>query len=226
MARLFQARLANDLPPWPDYNICPTQPVLTVRHEGDGRFMGPMRWGFIPPWYKDPKDGPLIINARAESVADKPAFREAARKRRCLVPVSGFYEWKREGGRSWPWYVTRADGAPLVLAGIWQPWKPADGDESLLTFAIVTAEAGPPVDRIHNRVPVVIEQPDWPLWLGEAGLGAARLMHAPPPDVLTMWPVSPKVNSRKAHGPELIEPWPEAPGAPGAPEAGGEAEAR
>lgn len=206
MAGLFDAVLANDLPPLPDYNVCPTQPILAVRSTGDRRSLTPLRWGFIPRWYKTPTDGPLLVNARSETVAEKPAFRDAVRARRCLVPISGFYEWQRDGRTRLPWYVTRADGAPMVLAGIWQDW--GEGP----TCAIVTTEAGAPLDRIHHRVPVVVEPDDWPLWLGEAGHGAAVLMRAPDPDVLTMHRVDPRVNSNRAEGPDLIEPIEAAPG--------------
>jgi len=201
-AKVFRARPANDLPARPDYNICPTQPVGVVTTDPERR-LRPMRWGFIPSWYKAPNDGPLLINARAETIAEKPAFGEAARQRRCLVPVSGFYEWDRSGGAKRPWYFHRADGRPLVLAGIWQDWGP----ERAPSFAVVTTSANALMAKIHDRVPVVIEEADWGLWLGEAGHGAARLMHPPAEDVLAGHPVSPAVNSNRAEGAELIEPW-------------------
>ena len=124
MARLFEASPSNDLPEVPRYNICPTQDIGVVTSGAEGRRYRPMRWGFLPHWYKTPTDGPLLINARAETVADKPAFRAACRERRCLVPATGFYEWtKDEAGNRLPWYFTPADGGPLVLAGIWQIWE-------------------------------------------------------------------------------------------------------
>jgi putative SOS response-associated peptidase YedK len=116
MARLFEAAPSNDLPPVPRYNICPTQPVAVVTAGEGGRRLRPMRWGFVPQWYKTPTDGPLLINARAETIADKPAFRAAVRARRCLVPASGFYEWtKDDAGNRLPWYFVPKDRAPLVL---------------------------------------------------------------------------------------------------------------
>lgn len=203
MAQLFRAVPGNDLPPVPNYNVCPTNPVHVVWHAGQGRRLGAMRWGFIPRWYKSPDDGPLLINARAESLADKPAFREAARARRCLLPASGFYEWsKGEGGARLPWYITLRDGAPMALAGIWQEWGP----DRLPTCAIVTTEASPEIAAIHTRMPVLIGPDDRALWLGEEGLGAARLMHPPGGDALRFWRVSTRVNSSRASGPELIEP--------------------
>jgi putative SOS response-associated peptidase YedK len=201
MARLFSATPVNDLPPVPEYNLCPTQRLAVVTADPHRRYR-PMRWGFLPNWYKSPSDGPLLINARAETVAEKPAFREAARQRRCLVPVSGFYEWHRTKEARLPWYVARADGTPLVLAGIWQDWGP----DHLPTLAIVTTHANAAMAPIHHRIPVVIEQDDWSLWLGEQGKGAALLMRPPAEEVLRFHRVSTNVNSNKAEGPELIEP--------------------
>jgi len=202
VAKLFDAVPANNLPPVPDFNVCPTQQVAVVTAD-PGRRLRPMRWGFIPHWYKSPTDGPLLINARSETIAEKPAFRAACRERRCLVPVTGFYEWHRTETARLPWFCQRADGAPLVLAGIWQDW----GEDHIPTFAIVTTEANEAMARIHHRIPVVIEARDRGLWLGEEGKGAALLMHAPDDDVLTMHRVSTAVNSNRAEGPQLIEPF-------------------
>lgn len=206
VAAIFGARPGNDLPPVPRYNICPTDPVAVVTSDEGGRRLRTMRWGFLPAWYRKPGDGPLIINARADSVAEKPAFRESIRARRCLVPVSGFYEWQAgPAGERLPWYVTRADGAPMALAGLWQHWE-GEGP-ACDSFAVVTTEAGPAMQAIHHREPVILEPADWPLWLGEAGHGAAVLMRATAPGVLARpWRVSTRVNSNRASGPELIEP--------------------
>lgn len=205
VANLFGAVPANDLPPGPNYNICPTQPVAVVTAD-PGRRLRPMRWGFLPSWYKSPTDGPLLINARSETIAEKPAFREAARERRCLVPVTGFFEWHRSKEARLPWFVQRADGTPLVLAGVWQDWGP----ERVAAFAVVTTEANAAMAPIHQRIPVVIEPEDWGLWLGEQGKGAARLMQPPAEDVLSLHRVSTAVNSNRAEGPELIEPFEDA----------------
>jgi len=201
VARLFAARADNDLPQVPDFNVCPTQSLAVVTGDGERRLRA-MRWGFVPHWYDSPTSGPLLINARAETIAEKPAFRTACRERRCLVPVTGFYEWHRTEAARLPWFVQRADGRPLVLAGIWQEW----GADRLPTLAVVTTEANAAMAPIHHRIPVVIEQPDWGLWLGEEGHGAAVLMHAPGEDVLAFHRVSTAVNSNRAEGPELIEP--------------------
>lgn len=204
LARLFDAEPANDLPSVPRFNICPTQPVAAVVSREGRRRMGPMRWGFLPKWYLTPTGGPLLINARAETVAEKPAFAEAIRARRCLIPGSGFYEWQEEGGRKLPWYIARADGAPVAFAGLWQVWE-RDG-QRLVTCAIVSCAAGPDMARLHHREPVTLAPEDWPLWLGEAGHGAARLMRPQPAGVYAMHRVDPRVNSNRAEGAGLILP--------------------
>lgn len=202
MAQLFDALPANNLPPVPNFNVCPTTQVHVVSSSESGRKLGAMRWGFIPHWYKKPNDGPLLINARSETIAEKPAFRAACRERRCILPISGFYEWNRDGDVKLPWYIQRSDGAPMALAGIWQNW----GEDAAPTCAVVTTQATGPMADIHHRVPVILEQPDWGKWLGEEGKGAALLMNAPPDDVLQFHRVDTAVNSNRATGPELIEP--------------------
>jgi putative SOS response-associated peptidase YedK len=204
MAALFDAVPANDLPHIPNYNVCPTNQIHTVTSDDGHRRLRPMRWGFIPHWYKTPADGPLLINARAETIAEKPAFRAACRERRCLIPASGFYEWtKDEEGKRLPWYIHPAEGEILAFAGVWQVWD--KGGEPLNTCAIVTTDANKAMSKIHHRMPVVLARNDWAKWLGEEGKGAATLMHAPPEDALAFYRVDPKVNSNRASGPELIE---------------------
>ncbi|WGH78829.1 SOS response-associated peptidase [Jannaschia ovalis] len=200
MVQLFQATPANDLPEGPNWNICPTVqvPVVTA-----GRRLVSMRWGFIPHWYKSPTDGPLIINARAEGVAEKPAFRKAMRERRCLLPASGFYEWTKDAdGNRLPWYFHPSEGDALAFAGIWQDWGP----ENLSTCAIVTTAAGPTMSEIHHREPVTLAEADWATWLGETDAKAAPLMRAAPEGRLERHRVATAVNSNRASGPELIEP--------------------
>lgn len=205
MADLFEALPSNDLPPNPNYNVCPTDRVAVVTSERGSRRLRAMRWGFVPHWYKSPNDGPLLINARAETIIKKPAFQGAARQRRAIVPVTGFYEWtKGADGARLPWYIARSDGAPMALAALWQDWT--RGGEALTTCAVVTTAAQGPMTRIHHRVPVILEPADWALWLGEAGHGAATLMRASAPRTLHFHRVDPAVNSNRATGPELIEP--------------------
>lgn len=207
MAHLFDAVPANDLPYVPNYNVCPTNQVHTVTSDEGRRRLRPMRWGFVPHWYKTPADGPLLINARAETIAEKPAFRAAARERRCLIPASGFYEWtKDKDDNRLPWFIYPTGTDILAFAGVWQVWD--NGGEALTTCAIVTTGANRTMSAIHHRMPVVLASEDWPLWLGEAGKGAATLMHAPDEDVLTFHRVDPAVNSNRAKGAELIEPIP------------------
>lgn len=203
MAQLFAAQPANDLPDVPNFNVCPTTGIHVVMHDQNNRKLVKMRWGFIPHWYKKPADGPLLINARAETIAEKPAFRAACRARRCLIPISGFYEWTRlEDGTRLPWYIHAEK--PLALAGIWQDWTVDDA--TLRTCAIVTTGANAPMSEIHHRMPVIIPESKWGLWLGEEGHGAAPLMQPSPDDLLSFHRVDPKVNSNRAAGSELIEP--------------------
>jgi len=206
MARLFAATPANDLPVTPNYNVCPTNRVHAVLSDENGRRLVAMRWGFLPHWYETPGDGPLLINARAETIAQKPAFRAACRDRRCLVPASGFYEWMKDAdGNRLPWYVSRTDGAPMVFAGIWQDWMPKDG-ETVRSCAIVTTAANRTLAHVHDRMPVLLGPEDWALWLGEAGHGAARLMRPAPDATVAAHRVGTLVNSNRAEGPGLIVP--------------------
>jgi putative SOS response-associated peptidase YedK len=206
MARLFDAAPANDLPAGPRHNICPTQDVAVVIAAEGRRRVGPMRWGFLPHWYKGLADGPLLINARAETLAEKPAFRAAARARRCLIPASGFYEWTKDAdGQRLPWYIHPSAGGVLAFGGVWQMWAGPEGAK-LATCAIVTCAASAEIAHIHHRMPLVLAQSDWPLWLGEAGTGAARLMGPAPDGTLASHRVDPRVNSNRAEGPGLIDP--------------------
>ena len=206
MAQLFNAVPANDLPDVPNYNVCPTNPVHVITAQNGQRHLGAMRWGFIPHWYKNPSDGPLLINARAETLADKPAFRAACRERRAIIIASGFYEWTREGDTRLPWYITRTDGAPLAFAAIWQVWTDKIAAQDMRTTAIVTTSANTALSAIHHRMPVILEPDDIALWLGEQGKGAATLMRAAPESTLRWHRVGTSVNSNRASGPDLIAP--------------------
>lgn len=206
MAQLFDAVLGPALVPTPRYNICPTQGITTVVSGEDGRHLIPMRWGFLPHWYKTERDGPLLINARAETIAEKPAFRAACRERRCLIPATGFYEWtKTDEGQRLPWYIHPTKTPALAFAGIWQDWAGED-EKTLTTCAIVTTPANDAMSGIHHRMPVTIEPADYGIWLGEAGKGAATLMTACVEDALAFHRVSPRVNSNRPDDADLIEP--------------------
>ena len=205
MASLFEAVPANDLPEVPNYNVCPTNRIHAVVSEGGTRRLTAMRWGLIPHWYKAPNDGPLLINARSETVAEKPAFAKSIRERRCLIPASGFYEWtKGEDDKRLPWFIFPKGEGPIVFAGLWREW--GGDDDRMATCAILTTAANEAMSALHHRQPVQIEKGDFGLWLGEEGKGAARLMKAPPEDALKWHRVDRKVNSNRARGAELIEP--------------------
>lgn len=204
MAQLFESVPANDLPDVPNFNICPTNRVHAVIQE-DRRRLQALRWGFLPHWYKTTNGGPLLINARSETIAEKPAFKAACRTRRCLIPATGFYEWTKDAdGNRLPWYILRADGTPLVFAGVWQDW--AQDDEAYRTCAIVTCPANAVMAQVHKRMPVILEPKDWGKWLGEEGHGAATLMTAAPEDTLNFFRVGTEVNSNRASGESLIAP--------------------
>jgi putative SOS response-associated peptidase YedK len=187
MARLFEAAPAELGPDAPRPNVSPTQSVpVVVSHEGD-RLIVPMRWGFLPHWAKAVNDGPLLINARAETIAEKPTFRAAARERRCLIPADGFYEWTGEKGAKVAHVIRPRAGWLIGLAGVWQEWRPKGG-EAMATCAIVTCAANGVLAPIHHRMPVIVAPEDFALWLGEAGNGAARLMAPAPEDLLEVAP--------------------------------------
>jgi putative SOS response-associated peptidase YedK len=203
VAQLFAAIPANDLPEVPNWNVCPTQTIAVCTQEEGRRLYRPMRWGLVPPWYDKPNGGPLLINARSETVAEKPAFRSAVRERRALVAASGFYEWDRTDPKlPLPWYVTRTDRAPMVFAAIWQDW--GKGEERMSTVAILTCAANDQMARIHDRLPVILSPDDFALWLGEEGKGAARLMRPIEEGALSMVRVGTEVNSSRARGEGLI----------------------
>lgn len=205
MAQLFAAVPSNALPDVPNYNICPTNSVHAVHIVEGQRRLVAMRWGFLPHWYKAENGGPLLINARSETIAQKPAFKAACRERRCLILATGFYEWTKDPeGNRLPWYIYPKDAEMLAFAGVWQDWE-RDG-VAHRTCAIVTTSANPKMSAIHHRQPVTLTADQWPLWLGEAGHGAATLMTAAPEHAMEFYRVDPKVNSNRAEGPELIDP--------------------
>jgi len=207
MAQLFEARIAGDLMPAPRFNICPTQNITTVVERENGRALVPMRWGFLPRWYTSERGGPMLINARAETLAEKPAFREACRTRRCLIPASGFYEWKKDAcERRRPFYIHAPNADFMAFAGIWQDWTSPEGG-SANTCAIVTTSANDTMAPIHHRMPVLIAPENYALWLGEAGKGAAVLMRPASENALVFHPVSARINSSRPDDPDLIAPF-------------------
>ena len=194
--------LESAVAPPPSFNVAPTQQSLVVL---DGpRRLDVMRWGLIPAWAKDARFGARTINARAETVADKPAFRAAFRARRCLVPADGFYEWTGPRNKRQPLYIHRADGLPLALAGLWE-WHAEFGH----SFTIITTSPSTWMSAIHNRMPAILEPSDWGAWLsaGDDDPGwQAALLRPAAEDVLRSYPVSRDVNAVASSGPELIQP--------------------
>ena len=186
MARLFEAGLAELGPDVARLNVSPTEPVpVVVSHDGD-RSIVPMRWGLLPPFYRTVNGGPLLINAHAEGIAGKPAFRDAVRERRCLLPADGFHEWQGEKRARTPYVIRPRAGGLMAFAGIWQEYRAPEGRIS--TCAIVTCPANTALAPIHERMPVVIGREDFALWLGEAGHGASRLMVPAPEEDLVAEP--------------------------------------
>jgi putative SOS response-associated peptidase YedK len=192
----------------PRYNVAPTQPIAVVRlTEGKRQFVL-MRWGLLPSWVKDPKAFSLIVNARGESIIDKPAFRAAMKYRRCLIPADGFYDWKTVGsGSKQPFYVRAKSGAPLAFAGLWETWTGPNGEE-LDTATIVTTRANRTLAPIHDRMPVIIPPDAFDLWLDGAKVDAktAEALIAPAPDdLLEAYPVSTAVNRTANDNPKLLD---------------------
>jgi putative SOS response-associated peptidase YedK len=192
----------------PRYNVAPTQPIPTVRLlEGQRRF-SLVRWGLIPSWVRDPRAFSLLINARGESVLDKPAFRAAMRYRRCLVPADGFYEWRREGERKRPYFVRLKAGGLMAFAGLWEAWSGPNGEE-METAAIVTTVANRTLRPIHDRMPVIVPPDAFDLWLDcrEVDATTAAALIAPAPDdLLEIYEVSHAVNRAANDSAALIEP--------------------
>jgi len=197
-AEIFNAQIAESLVAVPNFNICPSENISVLVSNSGKRKFGQMRWGFVPHWYKSVADGPLLFNARAETLAKKPAFRDACRKRRCLIPADGFYEWeKKVGSKSKPFYVRRSDRQQMIFAGIWQ--FPDDCEDRIPTCTIITVPASEQILGIHNRMPLLIDPSDWAGWLGEGqGVKAAKLMKTPSHIELEVLNVTNEIKSTSA----------------------------
>ena len=148
----------------PRFNVAPTQQVAVIRNNGDHNHLDQLKWGFVPSWSKDISFGSHLINARSETVAEKPTFRYAIKYRRCIIPSSGFYEWDHSGGKKQPYYIQMVDQTPTYLAGLWESWKAPDGNV-IETFAILTTAANKLVAPLHDRMPVVLHPDTFTLWL-------------------------------------------------------------
>jgi putative SOS response-associated peptidase YedK len=210
LANLFEATEVQVPAVQPRFNIPPTAQVLAVRrlpgHEG--RQLVPLRWGLIPTWAQDPAIGNRLINARAETVAEKPAFRDAFRKRRCLVLADGFFEWKKKGGKKEPYLVRMRDGKPFAFAGLWDRWHDLD-KQTVESCTILTADANELVRPLHNRMPVILEPGAYDPWLDPETHDQQKLeplLHSYPAVEMTAFPVNARVNSPRNDDPTCIEP--------------------
>jgi putative SOS response-associated peptidase YedK len=218
--RFFLAASLDDLtellgpfegaPPERHFNIAPGQPVTALREDGlGGRHLAPLHWGLVPAWSRGPDGRYSMFNARAETVAEKPAYRAALRYRRCLVPVSGFYEWQpARDGKKKPFAVVRHDRRPFALAGLWEHWQDGNGNELESCTIIVTA-AQPHLAAIHDRMPVVLERADFDRWLDrhrQHARDVAGLLQPDGQEPLEAYPVSLAVNNPRNDFAELAEP--------------------
>jgi putative SOS response-associated peptidase YedK len=208
LAERFSASVPSDATPTtPRYNIAPTQNVIVVSDDGQRRLQ-PMRWGLIPSWAKDPAIGNRMINARAETLADKPSFRNALKKRRCIIPADGFYEWQKLGKVKQPVHIVLKTREPFGFAGLWEHWKSPEGEE-ILTCTIITTEANDLLKTVHDRMPVILTREAEGVWLDPKIQEPEKLLPLLkqfPSEAMEYYPVSRQVNSPAVDQPGNIEP--------------------
>jgi putative SOS response-associated peptidase YedK len=188
------------------YNVAPTQQVPIIRHTDNGRELSMMRWGLVPSWADDPKIGYKMINARSEDAATKPSFRAAMKKRRCLIPADGYYEWQAVGKKKQPHHIRRADSQPFAFAGLWETWHKAD--PPLDSCTILTTAAAKSIEWLHNRMPVILSPGDYDAWLNPAEQDSSKLayMFEPPSgDELATAAVDPIINNARNEGPDFFK---------------------
>ena len=205
MRRMF--RTVNPAPNFAQHwNVAPSMlaPVVRLHPETCARHLDLLTWGLVPHGAKDPKATRQPINARSETVATTPMFRDAFARRHCLVPAAAFYEWQAAEGQKHPWAIARVDDAPLAFAGLWEGWRGGDGTV-IRSFTILTTTANDALRPLHTRTPVVLEAVDWPLWLGETSGDAAALLR-PSVAAFRVWRVSTAVNNFRNDGAQLLEP--------------------
>ena len=199
----------------PSYNVAPSQDVYVVVESGGVRRLDAFRWGLVPFWAKDPSTGYKMINARAESVTDKNAYKRAFQKRRCIIPADGFFEWKKIPGQKakQPYFIHRADGEPMAFAGLWEVWRPAEDEdrtsEPLRTCTIITGEPNEKVADIHDRMPVMLPPSAWAEWLdpeNDDTEALGKFLVPAPATLYALHPVTRAVNNVQQKGPELIDP--------------------
>jgi putative SOS response-associated peptidase YedK len=204
---LFRYPELPNLPP--RFNVAPTQPVPIVRVTEGERHFALVRWGLIPAWVKDPKAFTLLINARGESVNDKPAFRNAMKRRRCLFPADGFYEWKSVAGRKRPYLARPRAGGPIAFAGLWETWMGPNGEE-METAAIITTDANKEMAEVHHRAPVIVPPEQSDFWLDCVNVDertAAELIAPAPDGAMEVYEISPEVNRAANDSSALLEPY-------------------
>jgi len=190
----------------PNYNVCPTDPVSVIIPGESGLFLMPMRWQLIPRWWKKPlKELPATFNARAETVAERPMFRDAFKRNRCLIPASGYFEWQTTADGKQPYYITPRNGSGLTMAGLWEEWRDRVHNETIASCTMIITTANSFVRAIHDRMPVILEPGNIGSWL--SGSAGTELLKPAPEDALRMWPISKRV-SKPGNGddPSLIEP--------------------
>jgi len=208
LSEIFAAEpLADEL--GPRYNVAPTDEAFVVVQREERRGLTAYRWGLIPHWATDARSGSKMFNARAETLTTSPVFREAFKRKRCLVPVDGFYEWKREGSIRQPYRITRADGRPLALAGLWTGWRDPATETVRRTFTIVTSAPNAAMTEVHDRMPVIVPEDAWDRWLDPDpdDRGELHGLLAPSDAIeLEIRAVSRLVNDVRNDGPELFEP--------------------
>lgn len=192
----------------PRYNVAPSQSVLAIRQSKSGnRQLVPLRWGLVPNWSKGPDSRYSMINARAETVRTKPAYRNAFKHRRCLIPAEGFYEWHQTAAGKQPYLIRRQDAEPFAMAGLWESWHGEDG-EPLDSCSIIVTEANAIVRSIHDRMPAILAAIDFAAWLdpeNKDAEGLSELLRPAIPDQWTLVPVSKRVNNSRNEGPELLQ---------------------
>ncbi len=206
LAGFFELAAAVDVPA--RYNIAPTDAVLAVVDTGQGRHWRTFRWGLIPSWAKDIAIGARMINARSETVFDKPSFRAAVRRRRCLVPADGFFEWGGSKGNKQPYYISMANSKPFAMASIWEHWRNELGDE-IESCSLLTTSANSLIEPFHHRMPVILEQAHWQLWLDPGCEDRSRLealFVQYPAEKMNVRPVGHLVDNPRNEGEQLIMP--------------------
>jgi len=221
LAKYFDVEAVSEAVLEPSYNVAPSQDIYVVVETGGVRRLDTFHWGLVPFWAKDPSTGNKMINARAESIAEKNAYKRSFQKRRCIIPVDGFYEWKKVPGQKvkQPYFIHREDGEPMAFAGLWEIWRPADDvdrtSDPLRSCTIITGQPNEKIAEIHDRMPVMLPPSAWSAWLDPANddletLG--KLLVPAPASLLALHPVRRDVNNVRENRPDLIDPAPDEPG--------------